>query len=76
MPFISRDQIPAHLRAKAEKDHKTQLRQALLNPANTAEQKDFIRRGLASVGKPKVYSADSPVKPGAIRLDPIPAPAK
>ena len=68
MPFLNRSQIPAPLRAKAEKEHKTRLRQALLNPVLSAEQRSYIRDQLASVGKPKVYSADSPAKQGAIKL--------
>ena len=69
MPFITRQQIPEALRAKAEKEHKTRLRAALMNPALTAEQKDALRVQLSNVGKPRVYSASSPANgQGAIRL--------
>ena len=72
MPFINRQDIPAGLRAKSEKELKTRLRQALLNPVLTVEQKESIRSQLASIGTPRVYTADSMAKPGAIRLIPTP----
>lgn len=68
MPFITRQQIPEALRVKAEREHKTRLRSALMNPALTAEQKEAIRNQLSNVGKPRIYSASSPAKQGAIRL--------
>jgi hypothetical protein len=70
MPFLTRQAIPFELRSKAEKEHKTRLRQALLNPALTEGQQAYIRAQLAAVGKPKVYLADSPAKTGALRLMP------
>jgi len=73
MPFIRRDQISSEVRKPYEGTYKTQLRQALTNPGLTAEQRKCIKDQLAEVGKPKVYRADTPPKPGAISFqEPLP----
>lgn len=66
MPFVSREDIPADVRAAHEKRYKMQLKEALLNPGLTAAQRDHLRAQIRAVGQPKVYSADSPPKPGAV----------
>jgi hypothetical protein len=66
MPFIAREDIAPEVRGKYEAQHKTRLREALLNPGLTAAQRIHLREQIRSVGKPKVYSADTPPKPGAI----------
>lgn len=66
MPFIARDQIDPEIRAKYEAKHKAQLREALLHPGLSAAQRQHLHDSIRSIGKPKVYSADSPPKPGAI----------
>lgn len=66
MPFLSKDQIDPHLRKKHEDALRERLRQSLLNPGLTAEQRLAIRQQLESIGQPKVYDANSPALPGAI----------
>jgi hypothetical protein len=66
MPFLKRQDIDLALRAKHDKEWKTKLKQALINPALTAEERRHIQEQLDMVGKPKVYRADTPPKLGAI----------
>lgn len=77
MPFITQRDLSAALRARSEKDHRTQLRAALLNPGLTAEQRRDIQLRLSQIGQPKVYDAAAPAVPGAIELPkPTVEPAK
>ena len=66
MPFLLREQVSPEIRKPYEGAYKGQLRQALTNPGLSVEQRERIKTQLAEVGKPKVYRADSPPKPGAI----------
>lgn len=68
MPFITQRDLSAALRARSEKDHRAQLRAALLNPGITAEQRRDIQLRLSQIGQPKVYDAAAPAVPGAIEL--------
>lgn len=71
MPFVRRHEIDPDLRAKFESAHKTQLRQALLSPTVTAEHRTRIKAHIDSLGKAKVYQADSPARPGAIAFEKV-----
>lgn len=67
MPHIIRRQdLPEHLQAKNVARYRAQLRAALANQALTPEQRQYIKRQLAALGKPKVYSPDAPPPPGAV----------
>lgn len=66
MPFLKRQDIDPALRSKHEKDWKAKLKQALVNPSLMTEERRHIQDELEAVGKPKVYRADAPIKPGAI----------
>jgi len=68
MPFITQRDLALAQRAQAEKDYKSKLRAALLQPGLTAEQRRDIQIKLGQVGQPKVYDAKSPPPPGAIQL--------
>jgi hypothetical protein len=70
MPFLNRRDIALKVRTQAEKDYRTQLRAALSTPGLPAEQRVEIQRRLKSVGKPRVYDANSPAPPGAIEFTP------
>ena len=70
MPFITQRDLSAALRARSEKDHRAQLRAALLNPGLSAEQRQDIQLRLSQIGQPKVYDAAAPAVPGAIRFSP------
>ena len=70
MPFLNRRQIALQIRTKAEREYREQLRAALSTPGMPAAQRHEIQRRLEQVGKPRVYSADSPPLPGAIVLTP------
>lgn len=72
MPFLRRQDIDPDLRATFDKAAKGQLRQALLNPALTGEQRTVIRQELALMGPARIYDADRPPRPGAIEVDPPP----
>ena len=69
MPFICREEIDPSLRQRFEGTHKAKLRQSLLDPGLTEMQQKNIRAQLEQLGKPKVYRADSPPRPGAICFD-------
>jgi hypothetical protein len=66
MPFIRRVNVDPELRAPHDQKYKTELRQALLNPGLSAEQRTRIREELAMAGMSRIYSADRPPRPGAI----------
>lgn len=66
MPFISKEEISPEIRGRYEKRYKAQLKEALLNPGLSAEQREHLREQIRSAGKPKVYKAESLPKPGAI----------
>jgi len=70
MPFLRRQDLDPDLRARFDKDAKGQLRQTLLNPALTAEQRTLIRQELALMGPARIYDANRPPKPGAIDVPP------
>ena len=55
MPFITLAQVDPVARQKAEQELRTRLRQALLGPALTTEQKTSLKKELDALGKPKVY---------------------
>lgn len=63
---ISRTQIPEKIRQPHEARYRRQLREALLNPALSAEQRADVKARLARVGRSRVYRSDSPPPPGAI----------
>ena len=68
MPFVSRTDIDQKVLAASLDTYRQRLRQALLDPALTGEQRQHIKDRLANLGKPKVYSEDSPPPAGAIEL--------
>jgi hypothetical protein len=68
MPFVRQKQINPEVRSQYETALKEQLRLSLLNPGLTPEQRSAIKDQLDSLGHEKVYTADSPPKPGAITL--------
>jgi len=69
MPFVRRIEVDPKTLKKFERRTKAELRQALHNPALTAEQKEEIRRRIKQVSRPKVYSKDSPPPAGAIAFE-------
>ena len=69
MPFVHQEQISSTVRSKYETALKEQLRQALLAPGLTSDQRKAIKEQLNNLGQPKVYRAGSPPKPGAISFD-------
>jgi len=71
MPFIKRHHIDPKIRGQHDKAHKSQLRQALLNPALTEEQRAGLQKQLREVGQKKAYHADSAPKPGAISFEDV-----
>ena len=64
MPFLTRQKMDPKLRTDSEKAHRAKLRQALLTPGMTAEQKAQIKAEIGQIGKPKNYEGVPP-KPGA-----------
>ena len=70
MPFITREEIDDKTRAASLVTRKTQLRQALLDPALSEAQHAQIRTELANLGQRRVYSAESLPKPGAVSFEP------
>lgn len=69
MPFLSRQQINPDVLAQHLGEHRDRLRQILLDPSLTADQRLAVKGQLQSIGQakgPKVYRQDSPAKPGAI----------
>jgi hypothetical protein len=68
MPFVSRNEIDHKVLSANLDKYRSRLREALLDPALSGEQRQNIKDRLASLGKPKVYSEDSPPPPGAIEL--------
>lgn len=66
MPFIRREDIDPHLRAKHLEARRAQLRQSLLDPSLTVQQVRRIRTEISLLGKPKVYTRDSEPGPGAV----------
>ncbi len=68
MPFITQQELGPSLRSKSEKNYRSQLRAALLNPGLSAEQRRSIQGRLGQVGQPRMYDAASPPLPGAIEL--------
>ena len=74
MPFVSSRDIALNVRKQAEKGYRSQLRQALTNPALTPNQRADLQRRLAQVGSDeRFYDAKSPPPPGAIMFEPPPA---
>ena len=69
MPFLRRSVLAPQLKSKYDGDYRAQLRHALSTPGLSAAQQKQIRAELARVGKPKVYQADAPPKPGAISFE-------
>jgi hypothetical protein len=53
MPFISKENIPDDVRIRGEKVYKGVLRQSLINPGLTAEQKERILNELRKLGEKK-----------------------
>jgi hypothetical protein len=74
MPFLSRENVPLAIRRKHEDAYKNRLRQSLLDPSLSAEQRKQVKRELDGVGKPKEYRADTPPPPGAISFVSEPPP--
>ncbi len=66
MPFIRRQDIDPEMRALHDKKAKSRLREALLNPGLSAEQRRSIREELAMLGPARIYDAGRPARPGAI----------
>jgi len=73
MPFIRRQDIDPKLRAKHDARYKSQLRQALLSPGLSAEQRAGIQSQLANVGVARIYNATSAPKPGALSFETPPS---
>ena len=74
MPVILRKDIAPEIRGKHDAAHRAQLWAALGNPGLTEQQRAHIRKQLDNLGKPKLYSADTPPKPGAIAFSDMPDP--
>lgn len=66
MPFIRRQDIDPEMRALHDKKAKSRLREALLNPGLSADQRTSIREELAMFGPARLYDANRPSRPGAI----------
>ena len=66
MPFIRRKDIDPDLRASSDKKAKGRLRESLLNPGLSSDQRTQIRQELALLGPERIYDADRPARPGAI----------
>lgn len=54
MPFITRSQIPADVRKKHTDAYRDSLRQRLLDPTLTPEQKAAIKAQIEALKDPKV----------------------
>jgi len=66
MPFVKREDLDKKIRAPHEKSYKAKLKKALTDPLITPESQEHIKEQLANIGRPKHYSRNSPIKPGAI----------
>ena len=68
MPFLSRQQINPVVLDQYAGQHKERLRQSLMDPSLTAEQRASIKDQLNALALkgPKVYRRDSLPKAGAI----------
>jgi len=66
MRFLKAGDIPMKVRRPHLNRYKSQLRDALLNPALTAEQREDIKVKLANAGQPKIYKGNSP-QSGAVK---------
>lgn len=66
MPFVHRQSIDSEICKPHNAAYKAQLREALLNPGLSANDRKRIKDQLAGVGQGKVYRAATPPKPGAI----------
>lgn len=56
--FLKAHEIPMKHRRPHLNRYKSQLRDALLNPTLTLEEKDNIRAKIARIGQPKVYEGN------------------
>ena len=68
MPVISQDDIDDEIRLKYLEEYRGTLRQKLIDPSLTGEQRRSIKQTLADLGKTKEYKEDSPPPPGAIEV--------
>jgi hypothetical protein len=68
MPFVSRAEIDQKVLVASMDTYRQRLRQALLDPALTGDQRQNIKERLTNLGQPKVYREDTPPPPGAIEL--------
>jgi len=66
MPFVRTEDIDPKVRQRHITRRKQQLRESLGNPGLTAEQRERIQEEIRGLGGRKVYSADSPPRPGAM----------
>tara|TARA_Y100000310_G_scaffold345479_2_gene465472 strand:- start:4448 stop:4669 length:222 start_codon:yes stop_codon:yes gene_type:complete len=66
MPFIRRQDIDPDIRAVHDKKAKSRLREALLNPGLSSEQRLSIQQELALLGPARIYDAERPARPGAV----------
>jgi hypothetical protein len=57
VPFLGRHQIDPKVRAKHEEHHRAKLKEALLNPHLTEEQRDSIQRQLTPSTPPSLAAA-------------------
>lgn len=70
MPFVQRRHISPDIRHEMDRKLKNRLREALLNPALTAEQRELIKQELTMLENGgRVYDANRPPRPGAISFD-------
>lgn len=76
--FIKAQDIPMKKRHPHLARYRRQLRDALMNPAITAEQRAEIKNKLDSVGLPKVYvgnpTPSTPSTDDSVALEPAPVP--
>ena len=75
--FLSAESIPMAKRKGHIERYRSQLRDALLNPALTEEQRNAIKDRLRRLGKPRVYGVAAEEPPTTPQIEvPEPAPVE
>lgn len=70
MPFVQRRHISHEIRCEMDRKLRNRLREALLNPALTAEQRVLIKEELTMLENGgRIYDANRPPRPGAVSFD-------
>ena len=71
MPFVQRKALSPELREVGNDAYKKLLREALFNPALSAEQRQLIQEELTMLENGgRVYDANRPPSPGAVSFEP------